>query len=175
MTCAGGFGPWFCTLLFNTSDECKKQTHLLAHTMPHLACDMLNRTESDDCWVILIKVGPFQVWDDCVAYLNLWTSRTRGRIRRMERGIEIFKHYAPRLGLTFWYQPNNKETVLAQHHQYKRTKKIEAPSNVRAAAKRNRERIDLQDSEAIFCNNVPAENLTVGMLQSVQLKKIKPK
>lgn len=175
MTCAGGLGPWFCTLLFNTSDECKKQTHLLAHTMPHLACDMLNRADSDDCWVILIKVGPFQVWDDCVAYLNLWTSRTRGRIRRLERGVEIFKHFAPQLGLTFWYQNETKETILAQHRATKKKNAPPAAAAVAAASKRPLDRIDMQEAEAIFCNGVPATNLTVGMIQSVQLKRIKYK
>ena len=33
----GGLGPWFVSLLFNTSEGPKKQTHLCAHTYPHHA------------------------------------------------------------------------------------------------------------------------------------------
>jgi hypothetical protein len=106
----------------------------------------------------------------------MWTARTRGRIRRLERGIELFKHFAPKLGLTFWYLNESKETVLAQHQAHKKTKKIETPNLAKTAAtKRLNDRIDLQEAEAIFCSGVPAENLTVEMIQCVQLKKIKHK
>jgi hypothetical protein len=175
-TSCGGMGPWFVALLFNTSDECKKQTHLLAHTMPHLASDVLNKTDSDDCWIIIIKVGPFEIWDDCVAYLNLWTSRTRGRLRRLERGVEIFRMYANKLGLTFWYQTQSKEHALEQHKSYKTSKKVitHQESGPVITKKRSSDQIiHLNDAESIFCNNVPLENLTLAMIKSVQLKKVK--
>jgi ABC-type Zn2+ transport system substrate-binding protein/surface adhesin len=42
----GGQGPWFVALLFNTSRDCKKQTHLVAHTHPHMAMDILNKSHT---------------------------------------------------------------------------------------------------------------------------------
>lgn len=177
MTTCGGMGPWFCALLFNTSEECKKQTHLLAHTLPHLAPDVLNKSESDDCWVTIIKVGPFEVWDECVAYLNLWTLRTRGRLRRLERGIEIFRKYAKPLGLTFWYQNETRETIMEQHKRYKRSKRI-VPTETEETKKRPRatsasDNIQLENVEEIFCTGVPMENITLGMIKSAQFKKAK--
>jgi hypothetical protein len=47
MITPGGLGPWFCSLFFNTStsEKCKKQTHIVAHTYPHLVLDAMNRKE----------------------------------------------------------------------------------------------------------------------------------
>lgn len=117
-TVPGGQGPWFVCLLFNTSEKSKKQTHLLAHTHPHLIVEYLNKgsanknNEDANCWVIIIKVGPFTNWQQCVAYLNLWTDKTRGKSRRIERGIEIFTEYYKTMGLVMWVQRDEKEVAI---------------------------------------------------------------
>jgi hypothetical protein len=107
----GAFGPWFCTLFFNTADNSKKQTHLIAHTFPHVACDMLNRTgaSSNDHWVILLKIGPFESWNIAIAFLELWMSRKRGKQRRLERGIELFATYRAAYNLVLWSQAHAKD------------------------------------------------------------------
>ena len=97
-------GPWFVALLFNTSTKSKKQTHIVAHTFPHLAVDILNKYGASDCWVIMIKVGPFDSWDTCIAYLSVWTQNTRGRNKRLERGVEIYNSYCEMYNLTMWVQ-----------------------------------------------------------------------
>lgn len=102
----GSLGPWFCALFFNTSAESKKKTHLVAHTLPHVACDALNRSgvTSGDRWIMILKVGPFAEWNAALAFLEQWMSRKRGKQRRLERGIELYAAYRERYGLVLWGQ-----------------------------------------------------------------------
>jgi hypothetical protein len=129
----GGPGPWFCSLLLNTSETSKKQTHLIAHTMPHLAVDIFNKSKTDKsyCWVILLKIGPFDVWSEAVAFLNLWTDKTRGKSRRLERGLELFSMYGNAHNLCLWGQTKTQAEILeeeAKQPPKKRAKKVAAPS-----------------------------------------------
>jgi hypothetical protein len=94
MDVPGGPGPWFCTLLFNTG---KKKTHLIAHTLPHLALDALNREGGG--WIIILKVGPFEHWTASVSFLALWTSHVNGRL---ERGLELYMSYRTVYNLQLW-------------------------------------------------------------------------
>lgn len=117
----GGQGPWFCALLFNTSRTSKKQTHLLAHTLPHLAADVLNKGSGR--WVIMQKVGPFEEWTTCVAYLNEWMQMTRGRQKRLEKGMELFKRMQRSLSITMWVQTKPRETPEEAKQPAPRTRK----------------------------------------------------
>ena len=124
VACTGGPGPWFCCLLVNTSTKCKKQTHLAVHTSPQLAVDALNRSrkrsrksssaEDADFWVMLCKVGPFEEFHNAVAYFQLWTTRTRGKSKRWERGVELFQTYHEAHCLHFWYQPVALDQVVRE-------------------------------------------------------------
>lgn len=113
----GGFGPWFCTLLFNTSKSCKTQTHLISHSHPHLALDRLNQKNArmehpTDCWVMMVKIGPFNVWEESLSFLHLWMAKTRGKSRRLERGFELFHAYKSQYGLNMWIQDKPQELAL---------------------------------------------------------------
>ncbi len=124
----GFFGPWFCSLLFNCSRKAKKQTHLVAHTLPHLAIDYLNkptslaptaseekkrvRQDDEECWVMILKIGPFEKLTNAVAFLNLWMSKTRGKMRRLERGIELYNDYKDAYKLKMWVQQTNRDECL---------------------------------------------------------------
>lgn len=117
MQTPGGLGPWFVCLFFNTSTKCKKQTHILSHTLPHLYLDLLNRSYqpgSENFWVLMMKVGPFEWWDDSLSFLQLWTDKTRGRERRVERGFELFYAYQSHWNLTLWLQPRGKDEVIKE-------------------------------------------------------------
>lgn len=115
----GGLGPWFCALFFNTSTDSKKQTHLIAHTLPHLACDMLNRNgaASGDSWIIMLKIGPFSDWNVAIAFLEQWMSRKRGKQRRLERGVELFALYRQQYGLVLWSQARADIAASAAREQ----------------------------------------------------------
>lgn len=137
----GGPGPWFCSLLLNTSETSKKQTHLIAHTMPHLAVDIFNKSKTDKsyCWVMLLKIGPFNVWSEAVAFLNLWTDKTRGKSRRLERGLELFSMYGHAHNLCLWGQTKTQQEILeeeAKQPPKKRAKK--APVAAVAKAKKSK-------------------------------------
>ncbi|MBX9635990.1 MAG: hypothetical protein K2Q45_00375 [Nitrosomonas sp.] len=106
--------------------------------MPHLAVDVLNTEkkrkrkrgnqadEEDDeeakrdnastaaveCWIMILKIGPFNVWSDAVAFLNLWTGKTRGKARRLERGLELYEQYGKEYSLNLWGQSIDKSTAL---------------------------------------------------------------
>jgi len=129
----GGFGPWYCSLLFNTSKDSKKQTHLIAHSNPGLFPVIMNHRlrphSSGRCgkrrkrtggihtgvgWVMMQKIGPVSSWGNCVAFLSLWTDRTRGKSRRLERGVELFSAYANTEGenLTLWSIMDTKDAVM---------------------------------------------------------------
>lgn len=113
----GFLGPWFCSLFFNTSSECKKQTHLEAHTYPHLAEDALNRgnTSDKECWITILKVGPFEKWEHALTFRDLWASHTRGKMFRLERGIHLFKTYKDTYNLKLWAQTEMREEALRRY------------------------------------------------------------
>jgi hypothetical protein len=144
----GGFGPWYCTLLFNTSKNSKKQTHLVAHSTPSLFPMIMNRVSakrpppsnvnptqqqqqqqqhSGIGWVIMQQIGPFKSWGNCIAFLALWTNKTRGKTRRLERGVNLFTTYATaeEEKLTMWTRMDTKEDVITKHNnnQQQRTQR----------------------------------------------------
>lgn len=126
----GGFGPWFCAFIVNTARSPKKYTHVVAHTMPHLVVDALNRAASsssstltdtkkrlrnndnDDCWIMVFKIGPFTHWLDSVTFLNQWLCKTRGKTHRMERGLELFTLYREKYHLCLWTQTRKRHDAL---------------------------------------------------------------
>jgi hypothetical protein len=95
----------------------------VAHTFPHLALDALNKKNvtaaeaaAKDCWVMMIKIGPFERWEDCVSFLNLWITKTRGKTRRLERGVELFNAYRDRYNLNMWAQTKTKQQVIEEYN-----------------------------------------------------------
>ncbi len=77
-----------------------------------------SREADEDCWVMILKVGPFEQWANSVAFLNLWTSKTRGKMRRLERGIELFNNYKDLYRLKLWLQPNDRSSSLEQFYRH---------------------------------------------------------
>ena len=196
----GGPGPWFCALLFNIlfnpSQKSKKQTHLIAHTLPHLAVDILNRNAKDDtCWVMMNKVGPFSDWGECVAYLNMWTTKTRGQKRRLDRGFELFVEFYALLGLHFWCQYEEKESVIGKYNTHKREQQqrlnnemtiLNEEEEEEDAGEINRKKrkkqnsssssnvlLSLGDAQTYF--NSPTHSISVEMIRNITLKKVKIK
>lgn len=126
----GGYGPWFCAFVVNTGKDPKKHTHVVSHSMPHLVVDALNR--AGGCWIILLKIGPFNVWRESLAFLQAWLYQTRGKIHRIERGYELYKHYAERYCLHLWSQTRTRDDAIAYWQQL--PPPTMAPSSAIAAA-----------------------------------------
>lgn len=131
----GGYGPWYCTLLFNTSKNSKKQTHLVAHSTPSLFPLIMNglsarRPPAEQQaggigWVIMQQIGPFKSWGNCIAFLALWTNKTRGKTRRLERGVNLFTTYATaeEEKLTMWTRMDTKEDAILKHNTQQQQRK----------------------------------------------------
>lgn len=190
----GGYGPWFCAFVVNTAHKPKKHTHVVAHSMPHLVVDALNRTtatpattvaakkrerdeedndaSSENCWIIVFKIGPFERWADSVAFLAQWLSRTRGKIHRIERGLQLFSAYREQFNLCLWTQTRQKEEALAHFHAkqpWMGASDGSAPvgsAGGEAAREEPRRRYgeSIKKARSLFG---PAEVVTVGTIKSV--------
>lgn len=172
----GGYGPWYCMMLFNTSKASKKQTHLVAHSNPDIFPLVMNRSmhkssahdlyshshasvstkrqristssetgkdeneeENEENvklvngvgWVLMQIVGPFKSWTNCHNYLRLWDKKTRGKTRRLERGVVLFSKYAhsDHEELTFWGQTKTKQTIVNNYHQQRKHQVKESSSS----------------------------------------------
>jgi hypothetical protein len=45
----------------------------------------------------------------------LWTTKTRGKTRRLERGVELFNTYRERYALKMWVQTKTKQQVVEEY------------------------------------------------------------
>ena len=184
-TTPGGQGPWFVALLFNTSDDCKKQTHLVAHTHPHMAMDILNKPVTSDrkkkerdenYWIIMMKVGPFDDWTKCVEYLHLWSNKIRGPMRRLERGLEIFSKYRLQLNLTMWAQHETKTKMMAHKKAAKRARlnPMLKQQQMKLKERPKQEPVPIELIDKIFQRREDNES-TIAQLKQLQLKRAKVK
>lgn len=115
-----GLGPWFCALIINLSfsKKCKEQSHLVAHTSPHLYVDWLNNgvpssKRVEGCvWITLMKIGPFLQWHDAARFQATWLNKTRSRQRRIERGLELYAQHRERYQLRMWAQYQTRDEAL---------------------------------------------------------------
>jgi hypothetical protein len=147
----GGFGPWFCAFIVNTATHPKKYTHVVAHTLPHLVVDALNRTAAaaapemvpgkekkrlrednndNDCWIMVFKIGPFSHWADSVAFLNQWICKTRGKHHRMERGLELFSMYREQFHLCLWTQTRKRDEALDYYWDHQTVIETTLPTTI---------------------------------------------
>lgn len=161
----GGLGPWFCALYFNLADGPKKQTDLRVHTYPLLFERLMNGPRSTSMggqgWVIIMMVGYFEKWADALAFHTLWSKQTRGKVRRIQRGLDLFNNYTSKYSLKLWAQPlTRKEALEAWRSAYKEQRK-----NTRSRAES--ERNELPNS--LFTNR----RLLLSNVHKTQQKRIK--
>jgi len=107
----GGPGPWFAALLFNTNAKDKKQSKIISHTYPHFMVDFLNKnTPLDAPWVLLMKIGPFQNWQDSLSFVTLWSHKTKSKTARIEKGIQLWSEHA--YEITLWIEQRQKNQMI---------------------------------------------------------------
>lgn len=99
----GGWGPWFCALLCDSNSD---DSYVVAHTMPHLAEAALG-----DNWNMIIKVGPFSIWQACEAYCALWSTYT-GQGQRIKHGLCLFDTYHGQYELCIWWTVKEIRVVV---------------------------------------------------------------
>jgi hypothetical protein len=135
----------------------KKYTHVVAHTLPHLVVDVLNRNESstsnkkrsgsDDCWIMVFKIGPFTHWLDSVAFLNQWLCKTRGKTHRMERGLELFAAHREQFNLRLWTQTRKRDEALDYFWNHQPVAVLPTTAAAAAAVELVKEREQEQEEE----------------------------
>lgn len=159
--------------------------------MPHLVVDSLKRTfgsfssstssskkrqrnendeTTEDFWVIMMKVGPFEDWDQCVAYLNEWNTQTRGRARRLERGWELYQQHFQVLKLTMWGQYDTLDTVTSRRKAKKKTSRFTTTTTttgVKSSNNRNVMKMFLEDHQRFFKTHHEKD---VSHLKKIKLK-----
>ena len=107
----GGPGPWFVALLFNTNGKDKKQSEIVSHTYPHFMVDFLNKnTDTNTPWILLMKIGPFQDWQESLSFLNSWSYKTKNKTARIEKGIQLWQEHQDKM--TLWIEPRQKSQLI---------------------------------------------------------------
>jgi hypothetical protein len=168
----GFLGPWFCSLFFNTSSDCKKQTHLEAHTYPHLAEDALNKgaapRNADSCWIIILKVGPFEKWDHAVNFKDLWASHTRGKLFRLERGIHLFKTYKDTYNLKMWAQTEMRAEAIKRFLEENEQNKMEPMNSFALEDEEDNDEDEVACSFDNLFENDNLEEVTMGAIDEAR-------
>lgn len=117
----GGMGPWFCSLYFSLADSPKKQTDLRVHTYPRLLERLMNGPKASAFgtggWVLVMMVGYFEQWTDALAFYTLWAKQTRGKTRRMQRGLDLFARYRDEYKLKLWLQPQDRAHIRETYQE----------------------------------------------------------
>lgn len=166
MSHIGGFGPWFCALYFNLAKGPKKQTDLRVHTYPLLFERIMNGPKAGSVggkgWVIIMMIGHFNNWNDAIAFHTLWSKQTRGKNRRIQRGLHLFNNYTKKYGLQMWVQPLT------------RTKAIKAWD----AVYKDQEKLPIDIPIKLRYNQLPSnissdKKLLVGTVHKMQLERKK--
>lgn len=175
------YGPWFVSLFFNTDSECKKQTHIEAHTYPHLAEDALNKTiyneegkrlrqENENCWIIILKVGPFDKMHHAQNFLKLWSLKTRGKSIRIDRGVDLFKKYQAEYNLKLWVQRKTREDALNDFFHTERIGDETIPwrdCSGEEEEEKEQERDEKKNENIIAFDEGCLEEITIGNIETL--------
>lgn len=168
----GGLGPWFCALYFNLADSkgTKKQTDLRVHTYPLLFERVMNGPKASSVggkgWVIIMMVGHFERWQDAVAYHTLWASQTRGKFRRIQRGLDLFNAYHKKYNLRLWAQPLTRTKAI---QAWTRAYKEERPRSTRLSYSK------VDASEKKLMEIFAEKNLLLNSVHTTQQQRKKKK
>lgn len=100
-----GFGPWCVALFAHTgADVSKRQTEIRIETYPELV-PWAHRQSGQQGWTLTISIGPFQSWRDALVFHHQWLQPTRGKTRRIQRGLELLAKWHQHYGLYMWVPP----------------------------------------------------------------------
>ena len=77
---------------------------------------------------LLSQVGPFSSWLSCINYVQLWTHRTRGKSRRLETGIELYRRTHRDQRLYLWCLTAPQEEARARIAESRKRKRAAPPA-----------------------------------------------
>lgn len=101
-----GYGPWVVALLVHTGQggsSSKRQTELRIETYPELL-PWAHARCGQPGWALVMMVGIFTSWDAAVGFYQQWLQPTRGKTRRIQRGLELIGTWYKQYHLYAWIQ-----------------------------------------------------------------------
>lgn len=163
----GGLGPWFCALYCCLDEGAKKQTDLRVHTYPVLLERIMNgASNKTKGWVLVLMIGYFERWADAVAFHTLWSKQTRGKHRRIQRGIDLFHSYQQKHNLRMWTQPYSLDKAKKKYIKaYEHVKRVRL----------NQPRVPDQQVSLVHLAKEPSETLQLELIVDLQKKRRKIK
>jgi hypothetical protein len=155
-----GFGPWAIALLVHTGKgTSKRQTEIRIETYPELV-PWAHRQGGQPGWVIAMMVGVFESWRAALAFYHQWLQPTRGKTRRIQRGLELHEQWWKPYGLHMWIQSKTLEQV--------ETEAAAPPAQKYAGLKRSRAAMALQTSLDELDTGVPISMAVVKNIQQLR-------
>jgi hypothetical protein len=80
--------------------------------------DFLNKnTDTNTPWILLMKIGPFQDWQESLSFLNSWSHKTKNKTARIEKGIQLWQERQDEM--TLWIEPRQKSQLIRDQPEKK--------------------------------------------------------
>lgn len=93
------------------NEATKKQVEIRLHTYPDLVANVKN-TLDQGAWVIVAKMGDFNVYEDALQVFSEWSENTRGPIPRLAKAIVLWEHYR-KFGVTLSFTEHARDEIRA--------------------------------------------------------------
>lgn len=93
------------------NEATKKQVEIRLHTYPDLVANVKN-TLDQGAWVIVAKMGDFNVYEDALQVFSEWSENTRGPIPRLAKAIVLWEHYR-KYGVTLSFTSHVRDEIRA--------------------------------------------------------------
>jgi hypothetical protein len=104
-----GYGPWAIALFVHTgSTSCKRQTEIRIETYPELV-PWAHGQCGQPGWVLVMMIGIFSSWEAAFLFYQQWIQPTRGKTRRIQRGLELLAKWCTTYHLCMWIQSKTLE------------------------------------------------------------------
>lgn len=112
-------------------------------------------------------VGPFGVWEEAVTFHRLWCQQTRGKVRRIQRGVRLYMHFRKRYNLTMELQTKQKPEILAKQQRLRAD--IEARRQRSTSARKKTQLDATHNGDVLF--NILDTSPTLEIVKQINRKK----
>lgn len=96
-----GYGPWYVLLLREWGKKDNPKERIAVCGNPFVYRNAANVVLKKN-WILVMFVGPFQVLRHAKTFQKLWD---RPKMKRIHRGLLLFKKYRQEYGLECWVSP----------------------------------------------------------------------
>lgn len=156
-----GFGPWVIALLVHTGKGAsKRQTEIRIDTYPELL-PWAHRQCGQHGWIVVMMIGIFESWHTALLFYHQWLQPTRGKTRRIQRGLELHGQWWRQHDLRMWVQSK----TLAQAEEVEQPAPAPRSGGSSGGLKRSRAQMALQTSLDDLDASAP---LSLAIVKSIQ-------